>query len=252
MARTKDTTKKKTSSTAKTNKAGSKVGKRSSTKTNKTAAGVKKTGLSKPNEEGKHTNNEELDNDTSLMECTVPSFIEPEIPWAESKAKALLMQDIIDGVVPKNPCSTMPTNVIFTSRPEYAEYGYSAFSGRLSRLRAQINRELKRAEDDLAAFNNYKAHNVVHKMSAHGYPEWDGSDAQKQLKLDIDDGLHEILEPKELWCYREVYDSFPLRVFKDHIYQEIDTRKYLHTLDVKGKSNMKPSKNKEQLENANE
>ena len=176
----------------------------------------------------------------SSLECDLPESKEPEIPWAESKTRELLLQDIIDEVVPREPCSSMPSQTIFTSRPEYAEYGYEKFCSRLSRLRVQVKREVKRSDDDLAAFNNFKANNIAHAVTAHGYPEWEGSDAQKQLKKDIDDGYHDLLEPKELWLFREVYDDFPLVVFKDHIYQEVKTRKYLHTLEVKGKKNMKP------------
>jgi hypothetical protein len=189
-------------------------------------------------------NNKDKD-DSSALECTLPDFKEPDVPWGECKARDLLIQDIIDEVVPREPCPSMPSQVIFTSRPEYAEYRYKDFCNRLSRLRAQVKQDITQADDDLEAFNHYNANNIAHKITAHGYPEWEGSKAQSQLKEDIDNNLHEMLEPKELLLYREVYDDFPLDVFHDHIYQEIKTRKYFHTLDVKGKSGMKPRKSKQ-------
>jgi seryl-tRNA synthetase len=80
----------------------------------------------------------ELDNkgkdDSSALQCTLPNFKEPDVPWGESKARDLLIQDIIDEVVPREPFPLMPCQVIFTSRPEYAEYGYKDFCNRLSHL----------------------------------------------------------------------------------------------------------------------
>ena len=168
--------------------------------------------------------------DDSQPEVPIPDLPEPEISWLDSQARALLMQDIIDGVVPPEPDNSMPTQTIFTSRPEYASYGYANFSSRLSSLRKIVARDKTRADDDLEAFLKYKANNIIHTHNARGYPEWDGSDAQKQLKEDISNGLHDEMQPIELWCFREEYDDFPLKVFRDHIYQEVRTRKFYHTL----------------------
>ena len=230
---------KKTSRPRRANNTAAKGSSKRASKTRSTS--TQKNAVAAPKDSSQASKKKSGDDD-SVLECTVPDFQEPEIPWAESKARELLRQDIIDEVVPREPCASMPSNVIFTSRPEYAEYGYADFCNRLSRLRAQVKRDIKRTDEDLAAFLNFKANNPIHKITAHGYPEWDGSYAQKCLKKDIGDGLHEMLEPQELWLYREEYDDFPLKVFKDHIYQEVKTRKYFHTLEVKGKSNTKPGR----------
>lgn len=169
---------------------------------------------------------------------------EPTVPWADSKARKLLVQDVLDGVVPLEPDNEMPLNVIFTSRPEFAEYGYTNFSSRLATIRHQTKRDNGRAADDLAAFEAFQALNIAHTHSPHGYPEWESSKAQKRLQKDIDDGLDKMLTPLELWCFREEYDDYPLKVFRDHIYQEHRTRKFYHTLKVKGKSKMKPKRKK--------
>ena len=136
----------------------------------------------------------------------------------------------------------MPLQDIITSRPEYVVYGYKNFLSRLSTIRAQVERDSTQTAGDLKALEAFKQLNIAHTHSAHGYPEWEGSEGQKQLKIDIDEGLHEKLQPLELWCLCEVYDDWPLKVFRGHIYQKIRTRKFYHTLKVKGKSNMKPGK----------
>lgn len=187
------------------------------------------------------------DNDTtdSPLECSLPDQTEPAVPWADSEARHILLKDLAEGVVPMEPDESMPTNVIFTSHPEFATYGYRLFSSRLSGLRKIVKRDMSRAETDKQRFINFKANNETHSMTAHGYPEWDGSDARKKLIEDIDSGLVDTLEPAELWNLREEYEPFPLKVFRDHIYQEIGTRKFYHTLNkVKGKSNMRGGKKK--------
>jgi len=192
----------------------------------------------------KEGNDDEVDEAAELLaELGLPESIDaPEIPWQDSKAKALLRQDIIDGIVPKIPSNSMPTNVIFTSRPEYAEYGYTQFGSRLSNLRKQVKRDLRRANEDRRRLENYLESHPPHSYTEHGYPEWEGSKAQEQLRKDMADNLHEVMLPLELWCLREEYDYYPLKVFRDHIYQETRTKKYYNYLKVKGKKNIRGKK----------
>ncbi len=65
------------------------------------------------------------------------------------------------------------------------------------------------------------------------YPEWEGSEAQSWLKKDMKAGKHDTLQPMELWETRDAYQLFPLEVFRDHIYQEIRTGKFLNQLKNK-------------------
>ena len=97
----------------------------------------------------------------------------PEIPWRHSKAKALLRQDILDNVVPKWLDASMPTDVIFTSRPEYVEYSYAYLSSHLSSLRRTVKKDSSRAKEDLKRFRIYQEGHPAHNHSAHGYPEWE-------------------------------------------------------------------------------
>ena len=56
------------------------------------------------------------------------------------------------------------------------------------------------------------------------YPRWQGSEAEGLLKLDIDNGLNQIMRPKALRASRPQYLQFPLDVFRNHIYQETRAR----------------------------
>jgi hypothetical protein len=49
----------------------------------------------------------------------------------------------------------------------------------------------------------------------------DGSDAQRLLKEDVESGLTMHLDPSFLRETRLEYKVFPLKVFRDHIYQEV-------------------------------
>jgi len=57
------------------------------------------------------------------------------------------------------------------------------------------------------------------------YPRWDGSKAQRLLKLDIDSGEHKKMKPEKLHATRTEYQDFPLKVFRDHINQETKSRR---------------------------
>ena len=55
-----------------------------------------------------------------------------------------------------------------------------------------------------------------------GYIQWQGSESQRLLKNDIQNGLHETQTPLDLWMSRaEYHDIFPLKVFRDKICQEL-------------------------------
>ena len=63
-----------------------------------------------------------------------------------------------------------------------------------------------------------------HGIGAQQYPRWDGSEAARLLKLDIEAGEHLKLTPVKLHEKRVEYKALPLHVFRDHIYQEKRSR----------------------------
>ncbi len=148
----------------------------------------------------------------------------------------------MEGDVPSDDyrCAKMTYKEIWLMHPEYSEQGgWDKFPSRVRILRKQIKRDQSRAANDLAAFEDFKK---KHKAATHthaGYPQWAFSDAEELLKKDIDEGKHVGLQKKELWESRNEYKAFPLKVFRDHVYQTIKTRKYYNFLEVKGKKNMR-------------
>lgn len=172
---------------------------------------------------------------------------ESDIPWKDSVAKRMLYRDIRKGLVPKEARdehnrSTMPLKDIYNMHPEeYHKYDYKKFSGRLSSLRKTVREKNLRAKDDQAAFDLFVTNHNVSMFSSKGYTQWQGSDAQKKAKKDIDDGKLEKGHPNYVGYRalfsekREYHEHFPFPAFRDKMRQEIKTGKYLHTLKVKGK-----------------
>ena len=157
-------------------------------------------------------------------------------PWGESYARELLLDDLKQGLVPKtHQPLIMSTREIFSTRQEYKLYGYKNFYSRLSALREQLGTCDSQADKDKKAFQIYICNYPPDDLCCRGYPHWEGSNAQRQLKADIDNGEHEKLTPYALWAdeNRSEYRQFPQEVFRWHLYQEIRTRKYHNYLNVK-------------------
>jgi hypothetical protein len=110
------------------------------------------------------------------------------------------------------------------------------FSSRLGDLRKVYSECMFRAEVDQEAFENYRGKHAPSLFSKHGYPEWQGSESQRLLKIDIEAGKHLLMSKADLHeSNLEYYGNFPLSVFRDKVYQEIRTAKYLHTCKERGK-----------------
>lgn len=77
-----------------------------------------------------------------------------------------------------------------------------------------------RASKDLAAFLHDKQIPRPQAAAA-AYPCWQDSEAEQLLKSDIEAGIGTSIKPEQLWNSRVEYQSFPLTVFRKHIYQEL-------------------------------
>lgn len=134
----------------------------------------------------------------------------------------------------------MPLKDIYMTRPELAEYDYRLFSSRLSSIRSAIRNHNKRFQHDNLAYKNFIANHNVSLFSHHGYIEWQGSEAQDQLREDMAANNHLVFGPFNLWATNPVYyTNFPLDVFRDKIAQEERTGKYIFTLQEKRKKKKK-------------
>jgi hypothetical protein len=155
--------------------------------------------------------------------------------WKDSDAKKLLYQDLISGLI---PLEDMEPRVVYLQRPEFADFEISHFRDRLRDLRRQITDKNNSAASDSAALARDR---LIYPKKTHnhrGEPRWEGSEAERLLRLDMDDGKHNRMKPMDLYNSREeYYANYPLAVFRGHINQEDKRRKYIAYRSSKSNKN---------------
>ena len=125
----------------------------------------------------------------------------------------------------------------------------AAFKRRLLALRKQYAEGQSRAKEDFAAFLIAKANHPPPALNHRGEPQWNGSEAQQLLNKEL--MTRDICQKSriKLWGDRPQYKLFQLTTFRDHLHQEIQTRKYLYTLkkrdEEKGKKVIEKAKKRQ-------
>jgi hypothetical protein len=155
--------------------------------------------------------------------------------WKKSAAKAMLYKDILEGRLPLMRQNGDPTyeTILATSYahlPAFQEGNHGdpgKFGSRLRSLRKQIASKHDRATVDSNALANDRLlfPEVPEDDGGWGYQRWGGSVAQALLKADVDAGLHKQMLPADLFNTRPEYQQYPPKVFRNHIYQEVKSRK---------------------------
>jgi len=150
-------------------------------------------------------------------ETNIETNIKPEA-WRCSHAKKLLEKDIIDGKL-----DGMGAEAVYHFRPEYQKYVFTNFETNLTNLRAKLEGLSELADEDGAALAHDLALNL--RVNRKPYPRWQGTEAERLLKQDLDIGRHLDMYPRVLQATRPEYAPFPGKVFRDHIHQELRARK---------------------------
>ena len=158
------------------------------------------------------------------------------IPWQYHPVRELLQEALINKEIPTDYKLMGPLDVwnkycdedIF----EGMEYD-AAFKRRLLALRKQVRDGKDRAAEDLEFFNIAKRNHPAPARNHRDEPQWNGSEAHRLLKIDMDAKKHFELKPEALWESRPEYGEFYLSTFRDHLWQEHKTRKYLYTLKLR-------------------
>jgi hypothetical protein len=140
--------------------------------------------------------------------------------WINSQAKIMLRDDIIRGVVH----GQMAARDVYQMREEYSEFKFENFRTNLKSLRDAVATSILRMQIDSVFFGHDRSVMMRERQNAPRSLLWIESLAPSLLKQDINEGLHERMTPAELYASRVEYHAFPLQVFRNHIYQEVDTR----------------------------
>lgn len=158
---------------------------------------------------------------------TTTEKVEEGEPWKGSKAKELLQEDLVSGKIPLD-ATEMGPQVVYCQRTEFADIEYTKFRDRLRDLRKKIKQENAFASYDAAALARDRKIYPKAEHNHRGEPRWEGSEAERLLRLDMDEGKHKIMKPIKLYHSRSEYnENYPLTVFRKHIGQEEQLRKYI-------------------------
>lgn len=143
-------------------------------------------------------------------------------PWRKSDAKRLLAQDIINGDIDGD----MEWEDVFSWRPEFASTSRRLFKSRFASLLTQISSARVRSITDKAALEHDRKLFPIKTHNHRGEPRWDGSAAQSWLRVDVENGEHKRVAPRILHESREAYKVYPLKVFREHVHQEVRFQKF--------------------------
>jgi hypothetical protein len=111
---------------------------------------------------------------------------------------------------------------VYEIHAEYKQYELKNFSPNFNRLKKPLQGLQDRADEDEVAFLHDEALNL--RANNKPYPRWGGTVAEDLLKIDIDAGKHKNIKPRELQATRPEYSLYPLKVFRDHVQQELRAR----------------------------
>lgn len=156
---------------------------------------------------------------TTLLNAFNDPNRQPNIKWGKSEAKQMLKEDIIMGFVRE---SSDPEEV-YKMHEAYKQHKYKNFKTNLKNLLTNTRENYERMADDCDCYGHDIA--LLAQLRANEPPRpvpWHLSAAKNLLCADIGIGKHLTMKPKELYQDRPEYREFSLKVFRKHIYQELD------------------------------
>lgn len=139
--------------------------------------------------------------------------------WGRSQSKAILRRGIINGVIKTD---MTPEQVFALNPAEHGKWPWNNWKSNLKNLRDAIGQDRGRMAEDARAYGHDKAI-IIQNRVGESVP-WHKSACVKFLKKDVDAGKPWEMQPWELWQTRVEYQAYSLICFRNHIYQEIDSR----------------------------
>ena len=86
---------------------------------------------------------------------TSDAFVEPKIKWRKSKAKKILYEMIMEGMISDMDDASEDLQEIYLMNEEFSKYDFGKFADRLKTLRTKIQELNVRAQQDEIAFQTY-------------------------------------------------------------------------------------------------
>jgi hypothetical protein len=157
-------------------------------------------------------------------------FVDWRDDWRNCRAKKLLVQDLAHGRIPLS-ANEMRAEVAHRQRPEYEEVDFEKFKRNFESLRKSISQQKAQATRDSEGLTRDRQRRAAAAAAAAAPAAaaaagetqpaaWHRSDAQMQLRSDMQQNLHISMKKKDLWQSQPNYEQFDLRTFRNHIYKE--------------------------------
>jgi hypothetical protein len=122
---------------------------------------------------------------------------------------------------------------MYKDEPEFVSVTFNMFKERLKDHCKQVIKLQKRAAFELEAFLHDRTLHPRSEQDRNGNKLFDVSETKYLLRMDIEDGKHLTMTPSQLQYTREEYMAYPLKKFKEKIYQAVKREKYINYLNDK-------------------
>jgi hypothetical protein len=167
--------------------------------------------------------------------------------WAESDAKEYLYGLLCDKKIPEHLKPKQVYEQFCKGRSEFEDFPRDRnWPSRLKRLRDKASTRSTRAAIDAACLAHDRLIFPEPVLDLiHGCKVWQGSEAQKLLCQDIQNGKHPAMKPKDLFETRaEYYLDYTLDFFREKIYQEKKAFKHKEYIKDKEEKKAKEAEDK--------
>jgi hypothetical protein len=148
-------------------------------------------------------------------------------PWHNSAAQRLLCRSLESCEIPNDMGPKAVWDGFCAPHSEFDGVLYPKFSGRLRYMRNQLFDQDDRAAAEMAAMERDRILCPILAFNHRSEPRWEGSEAERFLKIDVTAERNQTMTPRELHATREAYLQHSLATFRSHIYQEVGKRKFV-------------------------
>jgi len=158
-----------------------------------------------------------------------------EEAWANSETKRVLRTTLRSGEIPLSSEQT-PLDIVCWQDPSFAALPCEESRDRLDTCRKESKKKKALAADDLAALQSDRLLCPRSTTDSNGELRWEGSDAERLLRLDIDGGGHDQMKPEGLKKTRKEHnvEGLGLETSRGHTHQGVKTREWHAHLGEEG------------------
>ena len=171
----------------------------------------------------------------------------PPIDWRNSEAKDILVSDLEAGILSLHAQDVSAEEAwitVYGRIGEFKDVPFRQFKARLQDHRGAVQMRFNQSTRDQLAFEHDRLLYPRQTHNHRGEPVFDKSAAQKLLRQDVKNNLHQNVTAKQLQAARPEYAPFDLDIFQHRIYQEERLQKFVYYMETKRAKKELTKKNK--------